>query len=116
MAGWRADPCPRFLIEIAKHRDVRQTGEAQLAEKILESYLIEWRCCRVVVLIHSGQSLLIAASDAQGTVAKDALSIYQVSNDFTDAPLVIRIAVSLAFGWNSFQEHGKRIKFVKKNR
>src|SRR5437660_176395 len=96
---------PRLFIQRAKHRDVSQTDQPQLADQIFQLDFVVMRRQHVVVLIETGQVLLLPARDAERAITKNALAVDQVTDDLANAPLAFTIAERFLMRFNSLEQN-----------
>src|SRR5947207_6336278 len=99
-----AGAIPGFLIKRAKHRNISQTDQPELAQQIVEFDVVVGGGKQVIVLIKAGQVLFLAAGNAKSAVAKNSITVDQVTHDLADAPLSFRVSICFALGSNPVEQ------------
>jgi hypothetical protein len=88
-------PEPGGGVEAAHHDEIGFPQPAELLDEIRQPAAVERRPGHVLLLVEAREVGFLAAADAEGAVAKNALGVANVAEYLSCAPLPRRVAERL---------------------
>src|SRR5213594_1457119 len=87
-----ASTSPGLFFEIREKRNGCAADVFVLVGQIAQAALVEGTATNVVVLLEPFEGRRVSACESQRPISKHPLGVDDVSDDFFDAPLAIRVA------------------------